>query len=226
MSRMPAAGSKAPVTLSRYVALLRAINVGGHLVKMDRLRDIFESLTFVNVETFIASGNVIFESRVSSSADLERTIEERLKRLLGYTVDTFVRTPAEMIAAAAHAPFGAAEVEGAGIYVAFVKTPLEKATEHQILALETELDAFDVRGREVYWLRRNMKARAGEQFPPLERVLRMPATTRNITTVRKLAGKYCADLAAAPAHPPARAARNADGATTAAKGRALQKRER
>jgi uncharacterized protein (DUF1697 family) len=223
MSRMSAARSKAPANVSRYVALLRAINVGGHLVKMDRLRGIFESLTFVNVETFIASGNVIFESPVSSSGDLERTIEERLKSVLGYPVGTFVRTPAEMIAAAAHAPFDAAEVEGAGIYVAFVKTPLDKATRQQILALETDLDAFDVRGREVYWLRRNMKARAGEPFPPLERVLRTPATTRNITTVRKLAAKYCADLAVAPTHPPARAARKTDGANTAAKGRAMNK---
>jgi uncharacterized protein (DUF1697 family) len=221
---MPAARSKAATNLSRYVALLRAINVGGHLVKMDRLRGIFESLTFLNVETFIASGNVIFESRVSSSVDLERTIEGRLQSVLGYTVDTFLRTPAEMIAAAAHAPFGAADIEGAGIYVAFVKTAVDKTTKQQILALETDLDAFDVRGREVYWLRRNMKARAGEPFPPLERVLRMPATTRNITTVRKLAAKYCADLAASPALPTGRAVRKADAAASAAaKGPATKK---
>ena len=48
------------MSVETYVALLRGINVGGRNVKMDRLREIFESLGFSNVETFIASGNVIF----------------------------------------------------------------------------------------------------------------------------------------------------------------------
>jgi len=46
--------------MTRYIAFLRAINVGGHTVKMDTLRALFESLGFLNVETFIASGNVLF----------------------------------------------------------------------------------------------------------------------------------------------------------------------
>lgn len=53
--------------MTRYFAFLRAINVGGHVVKMDRLRQVFESLAFSNVETFIASGNVIFESTSHSA---------------------------------------------------------------------------------------------------------------------------------------------------------------
>jgi len=48
--------------MTRYIAFLRAINVGGHTVKMEHLRGIFESMGFSNVETFIASGNVIFAS--------------------------------------------------------------------------------------------------------------------------------------------------------------------
>jgi uncharacterized protein (DUF1697 family) len=47
----------------RLIAFLRAINVGGHVVKMEALRRIFESLDFADVETFIASGNVIFSAR-------------------------------------------------------------------------------------------------------------------------------------------------------------------
>ena len=49
--------------MTKYIAFLRAINVGGHTVKMDRLRGLFESLGVLNVETFIASGNVIFEAK-------------------------------------------------------------------------------------------------------------------------------------------------------------------
>jgi uncharacterized protein (DUF1697 family) len=47
--------------MNKHIAFLRAINVGGHTVKMDTLRQLFESLGFTNVETFLASGNVIFE---------------------------------------------------------------------------------------------------------------------------------------------------------------------
>lgn len=64
--------------MPRYVAFLRAINLGGaRMVKMDFLRQLFESLGFDEVETFIASGNVVFSTkRQSSSQPLERKIEK------------------------------------------------------------------------------------------------------------------------------------------------------
>ena len=74
---------------TRFIALLRAINVGGHNVKMDRLRKLFESLGLSNVETFIASGNVIFDSLVESAETLEEKIERHLRESLGYEVATF-----------------------------------------------------------------------------------------------------------------------------------------
>ena len=64
--------------MTRYFAFLRAINVGGHLVTMDRLRGVFESLGFSKVETFIASGNVIFESTSKSANSLQAKIEKKL----------------------------------------------------------------------------------------------------------------------------------------------------
>ncbi|HXW01123.1 MAG TPA: DUF1697 domain-containing protein, partial [Anaerolineae bacterium] len=54
-------------TLPKYIAFLRAINVGGHTVKMDYLRRLFEEMGFSKVETFIASGNVIFEAVAKST---------------------------------------------------------------------------------------------------------------------------------------------------------------
>jgi len=56
--------------MTRYVAFLRAINVGGHNVKMDALRALFESMKLASVETFIASGNVIFETNRRDPAAL------------------------------------------------------------------------------------------------------------------------------------------------------------
>ena len=56
--------------MTRYFTFLRAINVGGHTVKMDVLRQLFESLGFSNVETFIASGNVIFEAKTAAALNI------------------------------------------------------------------------------------------------------------------------------------------------------------
>ena len=84
--------------MPRYIAFLRAINVGGHTVKMDALRELFEALGFEQVETFIASGNVIFETTETDTAALERRIETHLQAALGYAVATFLRSDAEVAA--------------------------------------------------------------------------------------------------------------------------------
>ena len=78
--------------MSKYIALLRAINVGGHTVKMDYLKKLFEKIGFVNVETFIASGNVYFETKLKNQKSIRQTIEKKLEKELGYKVATYIRT--------------------------------------------------------------------------------------------------------------------------------------
>ena len=61
----------------RFIALLRAINAGrGRTVEMRSLRQVFESLGFSKVATFIASGNVVFETRTKKTRALERQLKE------------------------------------------------------------------------------------------------------------------------------------------------------
>lgn len=64
--------------MPRYIALLRGINVGGHRVKMDRLRTLFEALRFSDVSTFIAGGNVSFRTPSGEAAKIEKKIEAHL----------------------------------------------------------------------------------------------------------------------------------------------------
>jgi uncharacterized protein (DUF1697 family) len=70
------------IVMTQYFAFLRVINVGGHKVKMNILREKFESLGFSRIETFIASGNVVFESPFLDIKTLEKMIETELKKLL------------------------------------------------------------------------------------------------------------------------------------------------
>lgn len=175
----------------RYVALLRAVNVGGHVIKMDELRRVFESLAFANVQTFIASGNVIFETALKKPAEIERTIEAGLQKAFKYPIPTFVRSTAEMVAAAENVPFAAGELPGCGLYVTFYRQPLSGSETSKVEAMKSKDDDFAVVGREVYWLRRRMAERLGEPFPALGKAVAVPGTMRSITTVRKIAGKYC-----------------------------------
>ena len=99
--------------MPRFVAFLRAINVGGHTVTMAKLRVLFESLGLEDVETFIASGNVVFSSPAKNLAALENRIEDHLAASLGYEVKTFIRSDAEVAAVARHKPFSEARTRSA-----------------------------------------------------------------------------------------------------------------
>ncbi len=180
--------------MPRYVAFLRGINLGRRRVKMDDLRALFEALEFTNVETFIASGNVIFDTSGRGGAALERKVERHLEQSLGYEVDTFVRSPAELAAVATHQPFTPAELEAAkhSLHVLFLKAPLGKQAEQDVLALQTDSDLFRVDGREVYWLCRGSVARPTFSNAQFAKALGTPGTMRNLTTIRTLATKYTA----------------------------------
>jgi uncharacterized protein (DUF1697 family) len=177
--------------MPRYVAFLRAINVGGHTVKMGDLRRLFETMGFANVETFIASGNVIFESNSKGTQAMERKIENRLRESLGYEVDTFVRATSEVTRVAQYKPFDDSELEADHtIYVGFLADTPSRQTIQKLVSFQTELDRFHVSGREIYWLCRTKSSDSKFSGALLERTLGMRATIRNSTTVRKIAVKF------------------------------------
>jgi uncharacterized protein (DUF1697 family) len=177
--------------MTRYLAFLRAINVGGHTVKMDHLRSLFEALGFSSVETFIASGNVIFQSSSKNAQALERKIESHLHRALGYEVATFVRTDTELAAIANYRPFQQTALDAArALNIAFLADPADSSSKRKLLALRTEIDDFHVHGREIYWLCRKKQSESTFSNAVLEKTLGVPSTLRGVNTVRKLAEKY------------------------------------
>jgi uncharacterized protein (DUF1697 family) len=177
--------------MPRHIAFLRAINVGGgHLVKMDRLRRLFEQIGHSRVETFIASGNVIFEAPSRNTAALERAIEARLGEELGFEVATFIRSPEALAAVARYRPFPGAGTDGATLYVGFLSARPAAAAIRALQRLPTEADDFRVRDREVYWRIRGGFSDSKFSGAKLERLLGVQATLRNMTTVTKLAAKY------------------------------------
>ena len=96
--------------MTTHIALLRGINVGGHRVKMERLRALFGELGFCNVRSFIQSGNIFFEMDERDVAALTTRIETHLAASLGYAVPTFLRTTGDLERALLPNPFVAIEV--------------------------------------------------------------------------------------------------------------------
>jgi len=183
--------------MTRYAAFLRAINVGGrNIVKMDALRRLFEGLGFLNVETVIASGKVLFDSTSKSPKMRITKIEGALQKKLGYPVTTFVRTPEEMAEIAAYKPFKISELDAPGnaLYVGFLHVAPGVTAREKLLALANDVDEFNVHGREVYWLCRKTFSKSKFSGNQLERTLEMPTTLRNVTTVRKIAAKLALAL--------------------------------
>lgn len=178
--------------MPRYVALLRAINVGGHVVRMSTLCQVFEALEFGDVSTYIASGNVLFRSASRSASTLEQRIAAALEASLGYPVATFVRTPAELQRAAAHTPFDAPGPRDA-VSVGFLARALTAAECLTLQSFVTPDDDFTVHARELFWRSRVGVGKSKFSLARFERAYSMQATFRNISTVRALAALASAD---------------------------------
>jgi uncharacterized protein (DUF1697 family) len=175
--------------VTRYVAFLRAINVGGRVVKMEHLRKVLGTLSVSNVATFIASGNVLFESG-KSPEHLEAAIEKTLRSELGYDVTTMVRTLEEVGAVVSRATKqGITPVDGVMLYIGFLKSAPGAPAARAVAALSNDVDILTVHRRELYWQCRKGFSESTVTGGRLEKLLGVPATVRNFTTVQKLAAR-------------------------------------
>ncbi len=181
--------------MPRYVAFLRAVNVGGaRTVKMEVLRGIFQSAGFSHVESFIASGNIIFESPSRSAANLELQVEEVLLQALGYEITPFIRTGRDLARILAYPAFLTSSMEtGAQLAVVFLSGLASATVKSAFLAFHSKTDEFRVHGREIFWLRHTIGDGAAYSTVPLDRVLEEPFTIRSLSTVKKIHDKYFLD---------------------------------
>ena len=159
---------------------------------MRALRQVFESLGFSKVTTFIASGNVVFETITKKPKALERKIEKALQKALGYEVRTFVRGEAELAKIAKYRPFPQSEFDTSWhCNIIFLADNLTPRLKRKVKALRRKTDTFEVRGREIYWLRRRKQNGALFSAVPLEKILGRAFTVRGVDTIKRIAAKYC-----------------------------------
>src|SRR5215813_11093752 len=160
--------------MPRYIAFLRAINLGGNRVaKNDVLRQVFELLGFSGITTFFASGNVAFVARRSDVGRLETKIEERLRVVLGFDVPVFIRTSEELKEIANLANARRSQIVGdVDFNIILLKDELDESSRKGLMMLNANTDEFRIQGREIHWLRRKKPGKSLFSTMPLGKVLR------------------------------------------------------
>jgi len=165
--------------MNTYVALLRAVNVGGtRKLPMAELRVMCEEAGFGAVRTFIASGNVVFES-AQTAAQVAAALESRLHAYAGKPVGVLVRTGAEMAAVLARNPF-ASEAPNRVVAIFLDAPPPGDALEH---ASGRKDEACALGEREIYVHYGDGMADSRLKIPAARH-----GTARNMNTIAKLAG--------------------------------------
>ena len=177
--------------MATYIALLRGINVGGkNMIKMAELKRMFESLGLYHVQTYIQSGNVLFQSGEEEDS-LHAHLEEEVEKAFGISVPVVLRTTAELNAVIRNRPFTGDEIraaealgQGESFYVAFLNSPPSPETVASVDVYKNEAEKYHIAGRDVYLLFHG-SIRDSKLAANLYR-LGAPCTTRNWRTVHKL----------------------------------------
>jgi uncharacterized protein (DUF1697 family) len=171
------------------VALLRAVNVGGHgKVAMADLRTALERRGFAGLRTVMQTGNLILPTAPAQGAKLEALLERELEAGLELVTDVFVRSAAELDEVIAKNPFPAqAKRDPSHLLVVFRKTPADEALVRAIRATITGREAVEVVGRHLYIVYPDGIGRSKLKVPEKKADANTRGTGRNWNTVLKLA---------------------------------------
>jgi uncharacterized protein (DUF1697 family) len=174
--------------MTTYIALLRGINVGGaKSVLMADLKKLFESMGFKKVQTYIQSGNVLFQSEKQGDEKLAAAIEKKIETKYGFHVPVVLRTLAEMEKILETNPYRKVKLAGLDrIYFTLLAEPPSKEALKNLVPNPKEKDEFKVVKKEVYLFCRGSYGTALYNNNWFEKKLGMEATTRNQETMEKL----------------------------------------
>lgn len=168
------------------MAFLRAINVGGHTVKMDYLRSLFTDIGFTNVRSYIQTGNIFFETPSTDRVALTELIERHLETTLGYEVITALRTVEEVEAVIELDPFkNVAVTPDIRLCVAFISQPLP-TLELPHHSPKGDADILSYTDGEVFVVARIINGKPGNLTAYLEKTFGVSATVRFFGTTIKI----------------------------------------
>lgn len=178
----------------KYLALLRAVNVGGHnVIKMEVLKNIFLSLGFKNVETFIQSGNVIFETSEKNIKAITAKIEKKLHGFMNKDIKVLVRTISELEEIVKQNPFSKISAnDKIKTYVFFLYEEPKNKIKIPLYSPAKDVTVFKKTGLQLFISVKKTPLKASSPNDLIEKTFGVPATARNWNVVCKIVEKTSA----------------------------------
>ncbi len=176
--------------MASFVAFLKGMNLGRRRIRNDELCAAFEAIGMTDVWAFLASGNVVFTSRVRSRPKLAARIAADLEAQLQYPVPTFLRSADEVRAIATHQAFDAETLATTAgkVQVAMLTKQPTASKKREAIALAGDDDAIAFHNTELYWLPRGGVSESDLDFKALARGVGV-MTIRTRRTFERLAKK-------------------------------------
>jgi uncharacterized protein (DUF1697 family) len=173
-----------------YVSMLRAVNVGGtSRIKMDALREVFESMGLQDVRTLLASGNVVFRSGLKDRAQLVKRSMQEIERQLGLHVEIILRTLAEIESLVDRGPVLSPRADMAKLHVMFLAQMPAGAAQAALVKWHKDSklpEMLEIRGPEIYLYYPEGVGRSKLSNAVIENKLGVAGTSRNWNTLTKL----------------------------------------
>ncbi len=168
--------------MNTYISMLRGINVSGQkMINMIKLKEMYESLGFKNVRTYIQSGYVVFQSPAAEVSELKGKIEEGIKRAFEFDVPVFIRTGDDFQKLIKKNPFSKNDIPRR--YVTFLSDAPQHIPLDEIERVKDKSEEFLISGKEIYLFLPNGSGTTKLSNTFFEKKLRVGATTRNWNTV-------------------------------------------
>ena len=174
--------------MAAYIAMLRGVNVSGHnTIKMEVLRGLCQGLGFRNVETYVQSGNIVFQALLENPEAISKRIGETVLRSFGFDTPVLVRTSREIRNVIASNPFLKEKgIDSSKLHVTFLSETAQKGSEKKLETLATNPDRFYPASHEIYLYCPGGYGRTRLSNNAIEKALSVEATTRNWKTTNTL----------------------------------------
>ena len=174
--------------MAAIISLLRAVNVAGHnMVKMDALRELYESLGLRGAQTYVQSGNVVFRTDAKDLIRLQKRIEDAIERSFGFRTGVVLRSSAELKDIIRRNPFAKRSgIEPKRLVVSFLTGKPGPESKEKIVQIKVGPEEMYLDGRELYIYYAGGMGKSKLTPALLERALKVPGTARNWNTVTKL----------------------------------------
>jgi uncharacterized protein (DUF1697 family) len=169
------------------ISLLRGINVGGHnVIKMEALRALYASLGLRDAQTYVQSGNAVFQTKEQNLAKLAKRIEDAIEKQFGFRPEVVLRRGSEVKEALAKNPFAKRQdLDPSRILINFLVKAPSAAARDAILRLKFGAEEVQIDGREMYLYSPEGFGQS-KLWPAIGKALKNSGTGRNLNTVAKL----------------------------------------